>query len=239
MARTRLIRTGETVDQMVRAIADSIVTGRLRPGERLDEASLAQRYEVSRTPVREALGQLSAMGLVDRRPNRGAIVALISQDRLAAMFEAMAELEAVCARLSALRMNARERRELEEHHEQSARLVHLGAEDEYEICNTAFHSMLYRGAHNIHIEELALATRGRLAPFRRAQFRLAGRLGKSWREHDAIVRAILRGDAASAAGAARAHVSQVSAASATFVAGGEEETDSDRVLVMLPTDLTA
>src|SRR3569832_1723140 len=67
-----LVRSGTTVDQMVRAIADRIVTGYLRPGERLDEVSLAARFDVSRTPVREALGHLSAIGLVERRPNRGA-----------------------------------------------------------------------------------------------------------------------------------------------------------------------
>lgn len=210
---------------MVRAISDQIVTGALKPGEKLDETTLAQRYEVSRTPVREALGRLSAMGLVDRRPNRGAIVAVTTQDHLAAMFEAMAELESICARYCALRMTARERRALEEQHEASARLVHEGAEEDYEAFNTEFHSLLYRGSHNVHIEEVTIATRGRLAPFRRAQFRLTGRLSKSWREHDAIVRAILRGDANAAAVAAKGHVSQVSAASATFVGGAEAPTD--------------
>lgn len=216
-SRTALVRPGNTVEQMVRAIADEIVTGKLRPGEKLDETTLAKRHDVSRTPVREALGQLSAMGLVDRRPNRGAVVATMSQDRLAAMFEAMAELEAICARLSALRMTPGERLALEQSHEASKRLVHGGAEEDYEAHNIEFHSMLYGGAHNVYIEELAHATRGRLAPFRRAQFRLAGRLSRSWREHDSIVRAVLRGDALGAAAAAGSHVSQVSAASASFV----------------------
>ena len=61
-------------------------------------------------------------------------------------------------------------------------------------------------------------TRSRLAPFRRAQFMLPGRLAKSWEEHDAIVTAIMRGDAAAAGKAARAHVSIVSEASAVFAA---------------------
>ena len=108
-----MIRSGTTVDQMVRAIGDRIVTGYLRPGEKLDEASLAARFDVSRTPVREALGQLSAMGLVERRPNRGAIVAVVTQEHLASMFESMAELEAICARFSAERMTSSERRGLE------------------------------------------------------------------------------------------------------------------------------
>ena len=105
--KRNLIRSGTTVDQMVRAIGDRIVTGFLRPGEKLDEASLAARFDVSRTPVREAIGQLSAMGLVERRPNRGAIVAVVTQEHLASMFS-MAELS-ICARLRQ-RMTAGERR---------------------------------------------------------------------------------------------------------------------------------
>ncbi|RUV27184.1 MAG: GntR family transcriptional regulator [Mesorhizobium sp.] len=213
-----MVRSGTTVDQMVRVIADRIVTGYLRPGERLDEGSLAARFEVSRTPVREALGHLSAMGLVERRPNRGAIVAVITQEHLASMFESMAELEAICARFSAERMTSAERRSLEMEHQASARLVQIGAEEAYEYFNTEFHNRLYRGAHNTHIHDLTVATRSRLAPFRRAQFMLPGRLAKSWQEHDVIVTAIMRGDAAAAGKAAWDHVSIVSEASAMFAA---------------------
>lgn len=215
-----LIRSGTTVDQMVRAIADRIVTGFLRPGQKLDEASLAARFGVSRTPVREALSRLSAMGLVERRPNRGAIVAVVTQEHLASMFESMAELEAICARFSAERMTAGERRTLEIEHQASARLVQLRAEEDYEYFNTEFHTRLYRGAHSTHIYELTVMTRSRLAPFRRAQFMLPGRLAKSWQEHDAIVTAIMRGDGAAAGSAARDHVSIVSEASAVFAATG-------------------
>lgn len=213
-----LIRSGTTVDQMVRAIGDRIVTGFLRPGEKLDEASLAARFDVSRTPVREALGRLSAMGLVERRPNRGATVAVVTQEHLASMFESMAELEAICARFSAERMTAGERRALEIEHQASARLVQLGAEEDYEYFNTEFHTRLYRGAHSKHIYELTVMTRSRLAPFRRAQFMLPGRLAKSWQEHDVIVTAIMRGDGAAAGQAAKDHVSIVSEASAVFAA---------------------
>ena len=113
MARTRdLVRAGTTVDQMVKVIADWIIAGDYSPGEKLEEPALAVRFAVSRTPVREALGQLSAMGLVDRRPNRGAIVAVVSEAHLSSMFESMAELEAICARFSAERMTAEERQVL-------------------------------------------------------------------------------------------------------------------------------
>ena len=71
------------------------------------------------------------------------------------------------------------------------------------------------GANSKHIQELTPMTRSRLAPFRRAQFRLGGRLARSWEEHESIVTAILRADAAAAA-TARAHVAPVSTASAVF-----------------------
>ncbi|HVW93871.1 MAG TPA: GntR family transcriptional regulator [Devosia sp.] len=217
MASGPPVRSGKTVEGLVRALADDIVSGRLEPGARLDEVSLAQRHEVSRTPVREALVRLSAIGLVDRQPNRGAVVAVLSDEHLNSMFEAMAELEGVCARLAAQRMTTSERNQLDAVHRDAARLVYLGAEEEYAQHNVDFHQRLYAGAHNRHIQELVSLTRSRLAPFRRAQFRMPGRLAKSWDEHDVIVTAILRGDAAAAEAAARSHVAIVSDASSEFV----------------------
>ena len=214
--RKEIIRAGNTVEQMVRAIADLIVIGEMLPGEKLDEISLAARFEVSRTPVREALRQLCAMGLVDREPNRSAVVTNVTESYLHSMFEAMAELEGICARLAAERMTVDERRALELEHRASARLVHQGAEEDYAAHNVEFHTRLYRGAHNEHICELVTQSRVRLAPFRRAQFRLPGRLAKSYDEHDVIVTAIMRADATGAGQAAYSHVAIVSDVSTVF-----------------------
>jgi len=214
--RPSVVRPGTTVEQMVRSIADMIVTGALLPGEKLDDISLAARFEVSRTPVREALRELGAMGLVDREPNRSAIVTNVTEARLHSMFETMAELEGICARLAAERMTVEERRNLELEHRASARLVQASLDEDYAAHNIEFHSRLYRGAHNDHIYELATQTRARLAPFRRAQFRLPDRLAKSFQEHEGIVTAILRADAEAAGKAAYSHVSIVSDASLTF-----------------------
>ncbi len=187
-------------------LADEIVRGVLSPGTALDEIGIATRFGVSRTPVREALRQLSSSGLVELRPHRGAVVTRLSDERLMEMFVAMAELEAVCAGLAAQNMTAAERRELESVHRALCDLVTVGDQLRYAELNEVFHGTLYRGAHNGYLAELTFATRSRLAPFRRAQFRTIGRLGESYEEHDRVVQAILRGDRLTAQQEMRAHI---------------------------------
>jgi DNA-binding GntR family transcriptional regulator len=118
----------------------------------------------------------------------------------------MAELEALCAGLAAERMTAGERHALEAVHEQLRVLIQSGDPQRYHEVNEAFHATIYGGAHNDYLAEMTLATRTRVQPFRRAQFRLIGRLAKSHVEHDRVVLAIVRGDRAGAASAMRAHI---------------------------------
>src|SRR5216684_2554793 len=107
-------------------LADEIVRGALPPGAALDETDIARRFSVSRTPVREALRQLAASGLIEARAHRGAVVARPTLERLNGMFEAMAELEALCAGLAAERMPPVERARLEAIHEELRVLSHAG-----------------------------------------------------------------------------------------------------------------
>lgn len=196
-------------DELRLALADDIVRGLITPGAALDETELARRFGVSRTPVREAIRQLGASGLVEVRAHRGAVVARPSEERLIGMFEAMAELEALCAGLAAERMNAAERDLLEAAHEELRALIHGGDPQRYHEVNEAFHAAIYAGAHNSYLADMTYATRKRVQPFRRAQFRNLGRLAKSHLEHDRVVVAILRGDRVAAAAAMRLHIMTV------------------------------
>jgi len=191
------------------AIADEIVHGRLLPGTALDETTIAATYGVSRTPIREALRQLEAIGLVEGRARRGAVVADVTEGALDDMFAVMAEMEALCARWSAVSMTSAERARLEALHRAAATLVSRGDREAYIAANNRFHETIYQGSHNAFLTDLTLSVRKRLAPFRRAQFETLGRLAKSHREHDAVVAAILRGDAERAAAAMRAHLALV------------------------------
>ncbi len=197
------------VDRIRETLADDILSGRLVAGFRLDEASLARRFEVSRTPVREALRELAAVGLVQTKAHSGAAVASVTTTRLVEMFEAVAELEAVCARLSALKMNAAERYKLEELHHHCGSLVHRNDSELYHAANVDFHAAIRDGCHNAAIEEAMATMRRRFSPLSRIQFRSEGRLADSYAEHDAVVRAILRGNAELAFQTMRRHVSGI------------------------------
>jgi DNA-binding GntR family transcriptional regulator len=206
--RLRFVRNGckTLADELRLQIADEIVRGELAPGAALDETELARRFSVSRTPVREAIRQLAASGLIETRPHRAAVVARPDTGRLTGMFESMAELEALSAGLAAERMTGEERQALEQSHERLRMLIQSGDPQRYHEINEAFHTAIYVGAHNAYLAEITLATRVRVQPFRRAQFRNLGRLAKSHLEHDRVVSAIARGDRQEAANAMRDHI---------------------------------
>lgn len=209
--------SAKLAEELRRQLADDIISGRMAPGIRLDEQTLASRFSVSRTPVREALQQLAAMGLATPLPSKGMVVATISAERLTQMFETMGELEALSARLAALRMTPGQRRDLSRLHEDMGRLVRAGDMERYDAANFDFHEQIYHGTGNVFLTETVLGVRNRLQPYRRAQFRVLGRLAKSFAEHGQIVEAILRADGDGAFAAMASHVQIVSGASADYL----------------------
>lgn len=213
MAAARVRSRGGLADEVCRKIADEIVLGRFRPNARLDETTLAEKFGVSRTPVREALKQLAIMGLVEYRPNRGTIVAEMTAEQLDQMFEAIGELEAACARHAALRMTEAERVGLCELHARGREAMRAGDMDSYDALNRELHAAIIGGARNPVLSDMAARLRHRAAPFRRSQFHDIERIGASFEEHTHIVEAILAHDAAMAYRQMRAHL--LSARSAT------------------------
>ncbi|RYE09853.1 MAG: GntR family transcriptional regulator [Hyphomicrobiales bacterium] len=198
-----------SAEEIRRELAGRIIAGVLQPGTSLDETLLAAEFAVSRTPVREALRQLAASGLIDQKPHAKALVAKPDDEALAGMFEVMGYLEALCAGLSATMMTADERQALDDLHATMAGIVRAGDAAGYAEANDAFHAAIYEGAHNAYLNDLTRSTRQRLAPFRRAQFGALGRLAKSHVEHGDVVEAIMRADRMAAEAAMRKHIAIV------------------------------
>ncbi|MHC2105439.1 GntR family transcriptional regulator [Methylobacterium sp.] len=212
------IDSGLLSDRIRNALTDAITSGEIPAGTALDEQNLAQRYGASRTPVREALRQLAASGLVEVRPRRGVVVARLTPERIADMFETTAEIEAMCARLATYRMTPLERGRLMDLQEDSAAAVEAGDVDAYDRLNRAFHESLYAATHNSFMAEQALAIRERLAAFRRTQLRHGDRIRRSRDEHGEILAAIAEGDGELAARRMRAHMLRAAAALGRYIA---------------------
>ena len=188
------------------ALEDDIVNGVLKPGHRLDEAALAERFSVSRTPIREAFKALVGSGLVETIPNRGTFVASVGLPQLIEMFEVMAELEGMCARLAARRISDDESDELQSLLAACEQAQAGGDPDAYYYENERFHDCIYRASHNGFLAQQARQLQTRLKPYRRLQLRVRNRAVRSLAEHREIVAAIVAGDEHAAETAIQDHV---------------------------------
>lgn len=230
-------------DRIREALTEAIASGELSPGAALDEQVIADRYNVSRTPVREAFRELAVAGLIEIRPRRGAIVTPISFDRVMDLFEAMTEVEAVCIRLATYRMNPLERTALMRIHELSGEFARAGDVLGYLKMNRKFHEALYEGTHNIFLVEQATGIRSRLDTLRHThlykaesldeakdrstpvnadtepvtkQMHRARRLEHSHLEHGQMLATMARGEGEEAARQMRAHMFNASGSLADY-----------------------
>ena len=203
-------------EEVRQKIANDIVA-EPRPGQQLEENVLAAQFNVSRTPVRDALRELGGTGLVEVRPHRGVRVADIDVCRLEELFEAQAEIEAVCAQLAALRMSAADRRQLEMIQAASHVCVDSHDGEGYADLNERLHDLIYSGTRNAILMDTTRSLRRRAAPFRLPVFcQNPDQMRTSCGEHEAVVSAILRSDSGAAHDAMRAHVTNTSVQVITY-----------------------
>ncbi|MBB3609922.1 GntR family transcriptional regulator [Rhizobium sp. BK602] len=209
---------GTLSDELRNRLEEMIVSGTLKPGERLDEVELAARFKVSRTPVREALRALSAAGLVDIRGRQGITVAIISIPILLEMFQMMAVLEGLCAKLAARRATVSEKAALREIHARLIDALSAGNPDNFYAINSEFHELLYDAAHTHFLAGQTRALRRRVAAYRRYVTYQPGRMAATIGEHERILDAIEHADAETAFKTASEHVSLLGDDLADFIA---------------------
>ncbi len=179
-----------TADRLRDTLEQEIVFGELKPNDRLDETLLANRFGVSRTPIREALAQLAAIGLIEIKSRRGAFVKAVTFRDIVEMFEVMAELEALCACLTARRITDSQLADLVEAHESCAAAAASNDTDAYYYENEKFHAHIYAACGNRFLADQTESLRNRLKPYRRLQLRTERRVSSSLNEHAEIVDAI-------------------------------------------------
>jgi DNA-binding GntR family transcriptional regulator len=165
----------------------------LKPGDKLDESKLAEKYGTSRTPVREALRQLSSNGLIEIRPHKGAIVTKLSIRDLVEHYEVMAELEGACGRAAAKACLKADIEAIIQANEACRAMAMRNDIASYQEANEAFHEAIYMASHNSYLIRLTKNLRNRVAVYRRMQLEQINRPCISVQEHDRIIQAIQQG----------------------------------------------
>ncbi len=176
------------------AIEHDIASGTYKAGQRLDEREIASRLNISRTPVREALNRQASIGLVDARPNQGCFVASLTFQDFLQQYELMADLEALCAKLAARRMEEVARVKLRQLSLDGLRSAEQNNIEAYVPINLEFHRIIYEATKNRFLEQSILDLRRRMAHYRGFSIRLPGRIMLSANEHIMITDAIVRSD---------------------------------------------
>ena len=190
----------ESLTQLVyQALRDAIISKRLPPGERVSEASLARQLRVSKTPVREALLRLHAIGLVEADGGRGGRIVRPSAELIRHTYEVRGALESLAARLAAERATPAQRRQLLE----LAAASLAAAQDE------AFHDVLAAASANSYLARLIDNAYTLTAAARQRDVPRAGDSTDCATGHIRIAEAIAGGDAAAATAEAAAHVEMV------------------------------
>ncbi|QDL94974.1 GntR family transcriptional regulator (plasmid) [Paroceanicella profunda] len=198
-------------DRIRTEIEQRIAAGDYLDGEKLNEVALAEQFAVSRTPLREALQALRAVGLVELIPNRGAFVRRPSMTRLVEMFEMMAQMEGWCVKLATRRVTAAQRLYMGQAARDCESALAAGQIDAYYAANNRLHHMIYQASGNAFLAEETENLYRRLDPFRRRQLDMVGRLEQSMSEHTAILEAMDLGDEDRASELMRLHVNTLGA----------------------------
>nr|WP_240931199.1 GntR family transcriptional regulator [Rhodococcus sp. B10] len=194
--------------QVVELLREALAAGEYSPGQRLGERELCERFDVSRTVVREALRHLEAEGLVQMVANQGPVVATLTPDEAAQLFEVRGALEALAGESFALRGTAKQKRALRAALVDVEEAMAAGVLADVLVSKDEFYAVLMDGAGNTFINTMLRTIHARVQQLRHLSLGAPGRYHDSVRELRVIVAAIESGDADGARRACVEHVRQ-------------------------------
>lgn len=204
--RPRWQRPGDSVDRVRRYLERRILEGELKPGERLVEHDICRRVGCGRSPVREALRLLTAEGLAEVSPRRGARVTRITEEEVRDTFEVFDALETLVTRLAARHARPGHLRTLQTILAGMRRSVDGGDVRGYFRLNDRFHRTIYEASGNRKLARLLLNLGKQITRFRFVALTTPGRMAASLREHRALAHALAARDEQAALKLSRASV---------------------------------
>ncbi len=195
-----------THEAVAAQIREMIWSGVLVKRQKIEEKRLCESMGVSRTPIRESLRMLSAEGLVDLIPNKGAFVSDPPLEYIENLFEVMSVLEGTCARLAAKKMTDKDFSRIELLHQELEKHYTARNHQAYLKCNNVLHAFIDDLAGNKVLVEVIDGLRKKLHLYRNLQLYKGDRFDKSIQEHRDIVEAFRKRDAAAAEKAMKRHL---------------------------------
>ncbi len=193
-------------DVVFNTLRKAILTGELKPGERLMEIHLANKLGVSRTPIREAIRKLELEGLVIMIPRRGAEVAQITEKSLKDVLEVRRALDALCAELACDRISGEETVKLKQACDEFERAVATEDATTIAAADVAFHDIIVRATGNERLVQMINNLSEQMYRYRFEYIKDESRHDNLVREHRIIYDSIILRDKAKAAEAAKHHI---------------------------------
>jgi DNA-binding GntR family transcriptional regulator len=200
------LRSPSLHDNVAERLRAMVFDRQLAPGALIDEKALAARWQISRTPLREALKVLAAEGLVELVPGKGSRVVSLTDEDAESLFPVMALLEGRCAHEATLRASDEQLAELHQLHERLEMHAAVNDIDGYYRANHAFHSKVQALAANRWLDRVTGDLRRFLRLLRGRQLHLPGRIDASINEHRVLIDAIGQRDAERAGRAMHDHL---------------------------------
>ena len=187
-------------------LRDEILADHLLPGTELSEVALSKELAISRGPIREAMGRLSAEGLITMRPRRRAEVRSLTPQELIDAYQVREALEVMAVRLAIPRVTEPDLARLDQLMERMAGHISDGAVREFFAANVSFHELLCELSGNPKLQEVHHRLEGEIGRFQSRTLALRGSMDDSLTEHRAILAAIRLRDADQAAALTADHI---------------------------------
>jgi DNA-binding GntR family transcriptional regulator len=174
-------------ERILETIRDAIIKGALKPGEKVAEPELAERFGISRTPIREAFRQLETEGYLTVIPRKGAVVAAFSQKDVEEFYAIKSILEGYAAKRACENLSGKEIEKLESINTKLSQLAEGADVKQFFKIHNDFHDLFIKAANNDKLNEMIASLVGKFQRLRLASLSVPGRMKISVEEHEKII----------------------------------------------------